>query len=158
MVAVGARESKGEEEDHTAVGGRGSYFGVPKNEVRYVCLSCKGKSTENLLDHLPFADFSFTEPPTEDFNTSTINTEEHLSDTNIWANFNKRGLHFLHLNTNSLLAKIDELRLIAQKTNAAVIGISETKLDKSVLDSEVKIDGYEIKISDRDRHGGGGKI
>ena len=67
----------------------------------------------------------------------------------------QRGLHFLHLNINSLLPKIDELRLIANKTNAAVIGISESKLDKSVLDGEVGIDGCEIKRCDRDRHGGG---
>ena len=121
-----------------------TYCRVPKNEVRYVCLSCKGKSTENLLDQLPFADFSFSELPTEELNTSDVHT-----------NFDTRGLHFLHLNTNSLLAKTDEFRLIAQKTNAAVIGISETKLDQSVLDGEVNIDGHEMKRSDRDRHGGG---
>ena len=36
-----------------------------------------------------------------------------------------------------------------------MIGISETKLDETVLDGEVSIDGYEIKRSDRNRHGGG---
>ena len=76
--------------------------------------------------------------------------EEHLTGTDIWANFMQRGLHFLHLNINSLLPKIDEPRLIANKTNAAAIGISESKLDKSVLDGEVGIDGYEIKRCDRD--------
>ena len=35
------------------------------------------------------------------------------------------------------------------------MGVSETKLDKSVLDGEVSIDGYEIKRADRNRHGGG---
>ena len=84
-----------------------------------------------------------------------IDIEEHLTGTDIWANFMQRGLHFLHLNINSLLPKIDEVRLIANKTNAAVIGIPEGKLDKSVLDGEVGIDGYEIKRCDRDRHGGG---
>ena len=43
-----------------------------------------------------------------------------------------RGLHFLHLNINSLLPQIDELRHIARLTNAAVMGISESKLDDSV--------------------------
>lgn len=120
---------------------------VPKSEVIYVCLSCKRKSRENHLDQLPFAEVSFTEHPPEELNTSNldVNMEEHLTYTDIWANFRQRGLHFLHLNINSLLSKIDELRLIAHKTNAAVIGISETKLDKSVLDSEVRIDGYDIK-------------
>ena len=46
--------------------------------------------------------------------------------------------------------------LQTNKANAAVIGISESKLDnKSVLDGEVGIDGYEIKRCDRDRHDGG---
>ena len=63
--------------------------------------------------------------------------------------------NFLHLNINSLLPKIDELRLIAKNSNAAVIGITESKLDKTIFDSEVNIDGYELKRSDRNRQGGG---
>ena len=132
-----------------------AYSRVPKNQIRYVCLSCKSKANEFHLDQLPFADSSFTEPYSEDLNTSDVYVEEHVTDMDIWANFKKRGLHFLHLNVNGLLSKIEELRLIAQKTNAAVIGISETKIDKSVLDGEVNIAGYEIKRCDRNRHGGG---
>ena len=48
-----------------------------------------------------------------------------------------RELHLLHLNINSLLPKVDELRHIARLTNAAVIGISESKLDESVPTSEI---------------------
>ena len=59
-----------------------------------------------------------------------------------WSVFNSRGLHFIHLNINSLLPKIDELRNIAKLSNAAVIGISESKLDDSVLSSEIHIDDY----------------
>ena len=53
-------------------------------------------------------------------------------DQNEWNIFEYRGLHFFQLNINSLMAKIDELRHIARLTNAAVIGISESKLDDSV--------------------------
>ena len=35
----------------------------------------------------------------------------------------------------------------------AVIGISESKLDNSVLDGEVNIEGYDVVMSDRNRHG-----
>ena len=132
-----------------------SYCRVPRNQMNYVCLSCQSKASEFHSDQLPFADSSFTEPSSEELNTSDVNFEEHLTDTDIWANFNKRGLHFLHLNVNGLLSKIEELRLTAQKTNAAVIGILEAKLDESVLDGEVNIDGYEIKRCDRNRQGGG---
>ena len=69
--------------------------------------------------------------------------------------FTRKGLHFIHLNINSLLPKIDELQYIAKNSNVAVISISETKLDNTVYDSEVTTDGYNIAQSDRDRKGGG---
>ena len=69
--------------------------------------------------------------------------------------FNSRGLHFIHLNVNSLLPKIDELRNIAKLSNAAVTGISESKLDDSVLSSEIRIDDYDTLRCDQNRHGEG---
>ena len=76
-------------------------------------------------------------------------------DNNEWDVFKARGLHFIHINMNSLLPKIEELRRIACQSNAAVIGISESKLDKSISVSEIEIDGYSILHFDRNRHGGG---
>ena len=63
-----------------------------------------------------------------------------------WSVFNSRGLYFIHLNVNSLLPKIDELRNIAKLSNAAVISIRESKLDNSVLSSEMQIDNYNITL------------
>ena len=68
--------------------------------------------------------------------------------------FKNRGLHFIHLNINSLLPKIEELLFIAKSTNAAVIGICESKLDASVLEQEINIDNYKIVCCDRNRQGG----
>ena len=50
----------------------------------------------------------------------------------------------MHLNINGLLNIIDELRYIARSSNAAVIGTTETKLDNTVYDSEVTVDGCNI--------------
>ena len=61
------------------------------------------------------------------------------SDNNEWDVFKARGLHFIHININSLLPQIKELRRIACHSNAAVIGISGSKLDKSILDLEIKL-------------------
>ena len=72
-----------------------------------------------------------------------------------WSPFKKRGLHFIHLNINSLLPKMDELRQIAKTSKVSVIGITETKLDESVLNNEIDIEGYNILRLDRNRHGGG---
>ena len=66
--------------------------------------------------------------------------------------FKNRGLHFIHLNINSLLSKIEELCFIAK---SAVIGICESKLDASVLEQEINIDNYKILLCDRNRYGGG---
>ena len=65
----------------------------------------------------------------------------------------KKGLHFLHININSLLSKKDEIRCIANKTKSAVIGITETKLNHTVPDSEVNFPGYDILRYDRNRNG-----
>ena len=81
--------------------------------------------------------------------------QDTLQCLNEWNVFKNRGLHFIHLNINSLLPKIDELRYIAKSTNAAVIGICESKLDASVLDPEISIDNYKILRCDRNRQGGG---
>ena len=78
-----------------------------------------------------------------------------LQCSNEWNVFKNRGLHFIHLNINSLLSKIQELRFIEKSTNAAVIGICESKLDASVLEQEISIDNYKILRYDRNRHGKG---
>ena len=62
----------------------------------------------------------------------------------------RKGLHFLHINVNSLLTKIKEIRLIAKKSKAKVIGITEKKLDGTIFNA-VCIKGYSIVRCDRDR-------
>ena len=66
--------------------------------------------------------------------------------------FNNKGLHFMHLNINGLLNEIDELCYIARSSNAAIIGITETKLGNAVYDSEVTVDGYNTVWNDRKRN------
>ena len=64
-------------------------------------------------------------------------------------------MHILHLNINSLLPKIDEIRFTAKQSNVSIIGISESKLDSSILNSELDIDEYDLIRLDRSRKGGG---
>ena len=72
-----------------------------------------------------------------------------------WSVFKKPGLHFVHLNINSVSSKIEELRQIAKDTNSAVIGLSETKLDKTIFNSEISISNYSLIRKDRKGKGGG---
>ena len=69
--------------------------------------------------------------------------------------FNNKRLHFMHLNISSLLNEIDDLCHFARSSNAAIIGIMGTKVDKTVYDSEVTVDGYNIVQNGRNRNSGG---
>ena len=74
----------------------------------------------------------------------------HTQISETWSVFKKLGLHFAHLNINSL-----QLRQISKNNNSAVIGLSETKLDKTIFDSKVSIPNYSLIRKDRIRKGGG---
>ena len=104
-----------------------------KETVYYFdCHSC------NYANEMPF----FQEECLEEIPEKNALKEHIITDFEDFTTFEKRGLHFIHLNINSILPKIDELRLIAFKSHAAVIGITESKIDDTVLDGEIMIDGY----------------
>ena len=69
--------------------------------------------------------------------------------------FNKKGLHFLHINARSIYYKLSEIKLIAKYSKAAVIAISESWLDETYTDACVQIEGYNIIRRDREGHAGG---
>ena len=77
------------------------------------------------------------------------------SHNEAWQVFNGKGMHVGHLNVNSLLSKIEELRALAFNTNNSVLGITKTKFDNTVSNEELKIDGYNLLQSDRNKNGGG---
>ena len=69
--------------------------------------------------------------------------------------FRSKGIHLIHLNVNGLLPKIDEIRYIAERTKASVIGITESKLDKSIFQSETQIENYDLLQCNRNKNDGG---
>ena len=149
-----------------------SYLFQDFTTLQYTCRLC-------CFNELPFSDLDqskdvfqdapppTTEPPVPpfpDFIPSTDTSTDPIpgisslpssaKDENVEC-FLKRGLHFIHLNVRSILPKMSELKIIALKSKAAVISLSETWLDSSVTDSEIYIDNYSVVRNDRDRHGGG---
>ena len=56
----------------------------------------------------------------------------------------EKGLHFIYVNARSLRHKTSELAIVAEKSEAAVIAVSETWFDDSMTDSEVSIPGYNV--------------
>ena len=73
-----------------------------------------------------------------EMNPGPVQQPDSFSQENIYDNFKCRGMHFLHLNINSVFPKIDELRIIAKETNPSIIGLTETKIDSNVNDERFK--------------------
>ena len=85
------------------------------------------------------------------FSTEQMDYQLHplsVVGSGAWNIFQKRAMHFIHLNINSLLHNIDEIRYFAKLANAIVIGLSEIKLANTVLSSELEIEGYDLVRSD----------
>ena len=68
---------------------------------------------------------------------------------------NLKGFTIAHLNIRSLVKNIDQFQLYLQKQQFDVICVNETRLDATVPNHEVGINGYEIVRKDRNRNGGG---
>ena len=92
-------------------------------------IKCRNKASVFKLLLLLLGDISL--------NLALSHMNQHLSN-NKWDIFKAQGLHFIYININSLLPKIEELHFIACLPNAAVIWISESKLDNSIFDWRLK--------------------
>ena len=75
--------------------------------------------------------------------------------TDVNLDTHKKGLKVCHLNAQSLIPCLDELKLWLKFNSYHVITLSETWLDSSVDDTEINIPGFVIERKDRNRHGGG---
>ena len=89
-------------------------------------------------------------------NNISLNPHQVHQDTvqclNVW-NFLRTEVYISFAWILSL-SKIEKLRLTAISTNAAVIGICESKLEASILEQQISIDNYKILCCYRNRHGG----
>ena len=69
--------------------------------------------------------------------------------------FKKKGLHIIHFNARSLLPKLADVCTLVVEFNAAIVCVTETWLDDSVMDSEIELSGYVVQRKDHKRSGGG---
>ncbi len=63
-------------------------------------------------------------------------------------------MRIANLNVNSLTRHVDDIRIMLTNYPFDILAINETKLDSSISDSEIYINGYIIIRKDRNRNGG----
>ena len=66
-----------------------------------------------------------------------------------------KGLKIASLNINSIIKHIDELQVLLENSPIDILAINESKIDDTVSDDEIHINGYNIIRNDRNRNGGG---
>ena len=102
------------------------------NRDDFICNLC----TSNFLPFSSLDTINFD----EESNSENIGNIQNLRlkpselPDNHYECFKRKGLHIIHLNIRSLFPKLFELDIIAKKSNAAVICITETWLNDSHTD------------------------
>ena len=133
-----------------------------EGSIPYVCNKCAIRSVaspdsmdiSNLFQS-DGCDIDTAQHAERDTNMVAPSDQVYLNDENNFKCLQTKDLNFLHLNARSLLPKLDEMKILISKTNAAVIEVTETWLDDSIEDAEVELLGYVIYRRDRNRNGGG---
>ena len=88
---------------------------------------------------------------------------DNLDEKNVGSDFSTcfklvpktRGFKMAFLNIASLPMKIDEIRLSRPSKHIDLFALNETRLDSTITDNMIHIDGYDVVRNDRSRNGGG---
>ena len=90
------------------------------------------------------------------------NTPQNNDSTSITCNLpkkinclpNERGFKMAFLNIVSLPRRFDEINLSMSEKLLDIMSLSETRLDSTINDSMIHVDGYDVIRKDRCRNGG----
>ena len=87
--------------------------------------------------------------------TTVEHGNSHLQRTPHRGVSSSNEMLIMYYNARSILPKYDELCVAVDVHKPDVICIVETWLSADILDSEIKLTGYQLHRKDRNRHGGG---
>ena len=118
---------------------------TPEDKLFFTCSPC-------LAQNLPFAGEEVPDNEIPD-NVNKISFGDSYDCFE--AIKNVKGLTMAHLNINGLSSKIDYVKFLLHQTKIDVFSICETKINDTITDLDLKIDGYVLYRHDRNRNGGG---
>ena len=112
-----------------------------------------GTSEERQVNVLPEAG----KQGTKELNPNNLSSKHEISNFPETLNSipNERGFKMAFLNIVTLPSKIDEIRHSVCKKSIDLIAFNETRLDQSISDGLINLNGYEVIRKDRSRNGGG---
>ena len=110
-------------------------------EIAFTCDSCSFSTLPYNDDAEVAAVSHSTHTP---FPALDQSSPSPLSSCPIPSTLTQKGLHLLHANVRSLLPKIAEIQLLLNRTKTAVFAATETWLDSTINDGEIKIPGFNV--------------
>ena len=104
------------------------------------------------------SDCFYEQPECSFINLENTENVKSITSQSLGTYFPKNGKVIAHLNIQSLLPKIEELRLHVAHSGIKILSINETFLDDTVDDDEIEIPGFLLFRNDLSRSGGGSSI
>ena len=93
------------------------------------------------------------ETPTKEKANINVLTREEMPDTKETMNEGKVGdLKIIHMNTRSILNKIEELNIICEDLQPDVLSVTETWMDDSIPSNSYTPPGYKVIRKDRNEN------
>ena len=136
---------------------------IRRNQLKGTCQNCKQcfhiKCLKENVNDTMFCNTCYIRP-TEPIEETRHDDRQSDCYDNLRSYIAKTGLKILHQNVNGLLSKIDMIREMfdSLNNNIHVLGVTESKLNSTILDAEVRINGYVGIRHDRTSIGGGGGV
>ena len=133
---------------------------IKRRQLKGTCQNCKLcfhiKCLKESANDILFCKTCYIRPA-EEMNDDRYDGKD--CHDNLRSYIAKSGLKILHQNVNGLLSNIDMIRdiLDSLNRNIHVFGVTESKLNPTIIDTEVQIDGYVAMRGDR-TSGAGGRV
>ena len=114
-----------------------------------------GIPCSNIFESLSQDSSLYNEDCQHESSNSQHTSKSMLPLDNVTTYFPKKGKVIAHLNIQSILPKIEELRFHVDQSNIKILSINETFLDQTINDCEIGIPGFDLFRNDLSRTGGG---
>ena len=130
-------------------------------QLKGTCQNCKQcfhiKCLKDIIDDIVFGKTCYIRPAEK--MTMHDDRRKNCYD-NLRSHIVKSGPKILHRNVNGFLSKIDMIRDMfdSLNKNINVFGVKDSKLNSTIIDTEVHINGYVGIQRDRTSGAGGGEV
>ena len=122
---------------------------IGMNNTKYRELSNPSMSWQCIKCLFPACDSPVCNPSKKTCRKNGVNQGIELNP-----NLKKRGMKFAHVNIATLIGHYTDMEVLLDEAKVDVFAVTESRLDSTILDSQICLSGYVCFRKDRNRNGG----